>query len=489
VETQTNNLDPGRTVNYTYDALNRLTSGATQATSGADCWGQAVPSGGYDQYGNLSKINVSQCSAPALNLSVNAGNNQFNSGGFGYDLAGNMTGDGLYSYAWNGAGLLKSAAGVTYTYDGNGNRVEKSSGVFYWRGVDGNVLAETDTSGNPLNEYVFFAGGRIARVDASGNVYYYFQDMLGSDVAITNATGTLCYDADFYLFGGEKAPFTNTCAQNYKFTDMERDGETGLDHTLFRQYSSQYGRWMSPDPAGLGAASLANPQSWNMYSYVTNNPTTFTDPLGLDQCSDYLSSNQCQGVTGGVWSNGCDSFDPPWWCLCEEMGSGDCGPEPAISPIPWWPATPPPTPTVASLGEPSFGWPNGTSIYGGGGGPWSENPGISLNPHLTLNQLLGLPEPQQGCEFGPCEGVPGSTGNASGFQEIGSWNITHPSPQSCAKVKTVAVGGLVVGGGLLAAGALFPLIAPVTDLFGCPTAGVGAVFAVYYAAFCRSGQM
>ena len=67
VETRTNNLDTGRTVNYTYDALNRLTSGATQATSGADCWGQVVPSGGYDQYGNLSKINVSQCSAPALN--------------------------------------------------------------------------------------------------------------------------------------------------------------------------------------------------------------------------------------------------------------------------------------------------------------------------------------------------------------------------------------------------------------------------------------
>ena len=146
-------------------------------------------------------------------LSVNSGNNQFNSGGFGYDLAGNMTGDGLYSYAWNGAGLLKSAGGVTYTYDGNGNRVQKSTGVFYWRGVDGNVLAETDTSGNPINEYVFFAGGRIARRDASGSVYYYFPDMLGSDVAITNATGVVCYDADFYPFGGEKSRHSPTLAR------------------------------------------------------------------------------------------------------------------------------------------------------------------------------------------------------------------------------------------------------------------------------------
>ncbi len=390
VQTRTNNLDTGRTVSYAYDALNRVTSGATQATSGADCWGQVVPSGGYDQYGNLSKINVSQCSALSLNVSVNSNNNQFNSGGFGYDLAGNMTGDGQYSYTWDGAGMLKSAAGVTYTYDGNGNRVEKSSGVVYWRGVGGDVLAETDTSGGTINEYIFFAGSRIARLDAGGNVYYYFPDALGSEVAITNATGVVCYDADFYLGGGEKLPlFTNTCPPNYKFAGMERDSETGLDHTMFRQYSSPYGRWMTPDPAGLGAASLANPQSWNMYAYVVNNPTTFTDPLGLDQCSDYMSSDQCQGV-GGVWQNGCSSIEPPWWCLCEEMGDGDCGPEPAVSPIPWWPPTPPPTPTVANLG-------------GVGGGVWDENYG------QYLGGLGGFSPP---CDFGTCG--PGMGG--AGFQ-------------------------------------------------------------------------
>ena len=270
--------------------------------------------------------------------------------------------------------------------------MEKSSGVVYWRGVGGDVLAETDTSGGTINEYIFFAGSRIARLDAGGNVYYYFPDALGSEVAITNATGVVCYDADFYLGGGEKLPlFTNTCPPNYKFAGMERDSETGLDHTMFRQYSSPYGRWMTPDPAGLGAASLANPQSWNMYAYVVNNPTTFTDPLGLDQCSDYMSSDQCQGV-GGVWQNGCSSIEPPWWCLCEEMGDGDCGPEPAVSPIPWWPPTPPPTPTVANLG-------------GVGGGVWDENYG------QYLGGLGGFSPP---CDFGTCgPGMPGGNGYGS----------------------------------------------------------------------------
>ncbi|MBZ5671182.1 MAG: hypothetical protein LAO04_15815 [Acidobacteriia bacterium] len=42
------------------------------------------------------------------------------------------------------------------------------------------------------------------------------------------------------------------------------------------------GRWLSPDPGGLKVVHLDDPQTWNMYAYVRNNPTTFTDPSGLE---------------------------------------------------------------------------------------------------------------------------------------------------------------------------------------------------------------
>ena len=58
------------------------------------------------------------------------------------------------------------------------------------------------------------------------------------------------------------------------------DPETNEYNTANRHYTPM-GRWMSPDPSGVKAASLDDPQTWNMYAYARNNPTTVTDPSGL----------------------------------------------------------------------------------------------------------------------------------------------------------------------------------------------------------------
>lgn len=57
---------------------------------------------------------------------------------------------------------------MTYTYDGDGKRVKKSNGMLYWTGTGSDALLETDLSGNPTAEYVFFGGKRIARIEISG---------------------------------------------------------------------------------------------------------------------------------------------------------------------------------------------------------------------------------------------------------------------------------------------------------------------------------
>jgi RHS repeat-associated protein len=70
------------------------------------------------------------------------------------------------------------------------------------------------------------------------------------------------------------------------FTGKERDTESGLDYFGARYYSSNMGRWMSPDwadkPEAVPYSDLMNPQSLNLYGYVNNNPLSRADADGHD---------------------------------------------------------------------------------------------------------------------------------------------------------------------------------------------------------------
>jgi RHS repeat-associated protein len=157
--------------------------------------------------------------------------------------------------------------------------VQKSSGTLYWYGMSGDSLVETNLQGANATEYFFFGGKRIARRGPAGELFYYVADHLGTSREMVRAGQTgACYDADFYPFGGERV-ITNACPQNYKFTGKERDSESGNDYFGARHYSSSQGRFMQPDPSPMGVA-VADPQSWNLYSYVRNRPTRSVDVGG-----------------------------------------------------------------------------------------------------------------------------------------------------------------------------------------------------------------
>ncbi len=106
-----------------------------------------------------------------------------------------------------------------------------------------------------------------------------------------------------------------TCAADISFspsrsTAKERDTESGNDYFDARYYASSMGRFLSPDPQGNSYADFSNPQSWNMYAYVLNNPLKYTDPTGM-YC-DYSDHNDPQS-----------GFDPSQFDY--HSNSGECG--------------------------------------------------------------------------------------------------------------------------------------------------------------------
>lgn len=92
-----------------------------------------------------------------------------------------------------------------------------------------------------------------------------------------------------------------------QFAQYERD-ETNLDFAQARHYSNIAGRFTRPDPL-MASANLANPQSWNRYTYCGNDPLDFNDPSGLDWYQDNFE----QGVTHPHWFEGAPPADPGRW--------------------------------------------------------------------------------------------------------------------------------------------------------------------------------
>jgi RHS repeat-associated protein len=90
--------------------------------------------------------------------------------------------------------------------------------------------------------------------------------------------------------------------------------ETGLDYFGARYFSGAQGRFTSPDEPLIDQFP-EDPQSWNLYSYVRNNPLIFADPTGndcvylnsggtgIDSINNQNTSKQC-GKTGGYWVDG-----------------------------------------------------------------------------------------------------------------------------------------------------------------------------------------
>jgi RHS repeat-associated protein len=278
---------PGLTLNqcYGYDSLNRLStaeerSGAT-VCAGTQQWKQAFS---YDRFGNRN-LDGANTTANVLgpNPTINQATNRIATGqNYGYDNTGNLTSDpttpmnGIVYDAENRQIQYTRTGQATnnYFYDGDGHRVKKidSTGTtLFVYDMQGQLTAEY-TSGSP----------------SGGGTSYFTGDHLGSTRVVTDANGGVKARHDYLPFGeeilvgiggrtAEQGYITDTVRQ--KFTQKERDNESGLDYFEARYYSSAQGRFTSVDPGNAGARRK-DPQSWNAYDYGRNNPLRYIDPDG-----------------------------------------------------------------------------------------------------------------------------------------------------------------------------------------------------------------
>jgi RHS repeat-associated protein len=278
---------------YDYDRMNRLASvgegpinGSVVQSRTQDC----------DEVGNCW---VNPNSAYPLDPFTPTAPNSFTSANrllsAGYDLTGNQLSMGGNGFGYDAENRqrwqeINGQRWVNY-YDGEGRRV-------MWQ-----YLVLPSSFAVPT-VYAYDAGGQLAAEYTAGpyaapcQTCYRFSDNLGSTrmvaehVDVKNAQDVVVGTAvvvkalrDYLPYGeenrtnGRGALYTASMGNALGFTGQVRDrllnGErTGLDYFGARYMSAAQGRFTSPDPL-LSSGRPWDPQSWNRYSYVLNNPLRY----------------------------------------------------------------------------------------------------------------------------------------------------------------------------------------------------------------------
>ena len=188
----------------------------------------------------------------------------------------------MHTYGYDDRGRLidVDAGAATYTYNGQGQRVSKTSGTttLFAYGEVGELLGEYDASGSAIQETVWFNGAPVALLDGT-STYYVHSDHLGTPRVIS--------DGNTAVWRWESDPFGSTLPDedpdndgttftyNVRFPGQYYDAETGLHYNYYRTFDPATSRYLESDPIGLAAGP-------NTYAYVGNMPTMHVDPFGLE---------------------------------------------------------------------------------------------------------------------------------------------------------------------------------------------------------------
>lgn len=297
---------------FTYDKLNRLIDSSAAKYNTTPLTTMSQHSVRYDMLGNIT----SKDDVGAYTYGGGAGPHAVTSiagpgaGIFLYDQNGNMKEGNGRTLEWTSfnmpASITKGNVSIGFSYGPEHQRIKQTKPgetIYYFAGgVE--LVVNTASNLRTWTNYVSADGrlvGSLTRastdaLNASIPAYYHL-DHLGSLDRITDQWGTVIEKLDFDAWGKRRWANGSDDAQGLippssarrGFTGHEQLDNVGLVHMNGRIYDPVIARFLSADPTVQAPYNL---QSFNRYSYVQNNPLSYTDPTGFS-----IFSNLIKGIT------------------------------------------------------------------------------------------------------------------------------------------------------------------------------------------------
>jgi RHS repeat-associated protein len=190
-----------------------------------------------------------------------------------YDPSGRVMAENGTSYLLDSAGLrfkrTKADGSITYTVYGFGREPLK-------------VFTKAPAGSLAWSKTVVYGFGQELREDQAGtsvSTIYLQSDQVGSPNYTTDGTGALVNSSKNLPFGERMLDASASAPKSIRrFTNHEEDPDSNAIYMQAREYLAAYGKFAEVDPAY--DQTKDDPESWNLYNYVTNNPVTHTDPDG-----------------------------------------------------------------------------------------------------------------------------------------------------------------------------------------------------------------
>jgi RHS repeat-associated protein len=305
VTSRVDNLN-GTSETFGYDSLNRLSTWTWRQGSVV----KQLVNYSYDPAGdgNLTSRSVSVGNGGSINFNFDrtiAGPHQLLSsdlGSYGYDRNGRQTsgpGRTVTFTEFDLPSLITNTVAsdsFQFAYDGLQGRVLKTHSNGDVSITLGDLYERRTTAGTTTHEFTIVGpGGPIAVGMAVGSatptLFYLHQGHLGSVELITDGSGNVVDQLAYDPFGSRMLPtppqqLGSPPLSNVElgFAGMQHDDEASLRliNMHGRIYDPSQARFLSVDPL----IDSFDSQKLNPYSYVHNNPLTFRDPSGFEDCID-----------------------------------------------------------------------------------------------------------------------------------------------------------------------------------------------------------
>ena len=331
---------------FTYDDLHRVTEGRYARVLGTTYTGANRPvslQASYDRLGNICSKTIGgsvQAYAYAGRAGCGTGGLPGSGTTSGTSRPHAVTGadGGVFSYDANGNQTVADYVGtardryIRYTVENQAHEIALSSQANptqrsrFWYGPGGERYKREDhTPGVGLKRTLYLGNVELIQqngttttrryvagvmvqeiVGAVATNRYLFHDHLGSVVRVTTRAGAIIEGMAYGVFGERRGWANPTTAPtvpthtNRGYTGHEMLDGLDIVHMNGRIYDSRLGRFLQPDPV---VQEGNNPQNFNRYSYVLNNPLAYTDPSGYNFVKKYwraIVAIAITWVTGGI---------------------------------------------------------------------------------------------------------------------------------------------------------------------------------------------